>query len=1127
MPGNLEGQYIKLEVISGKNLRLLSWRIPAGIYVSINVDSRRRWKSAVRMLSSDSSVAWNDIAMILSPDVSPRLTLEAWASFELGRALGNGELIGKLETSWHDMLNHGDEPFVLSFPPIRDVYPSLTLKAAVVHACGNEDIGPLDSTVYSEIGWRTYAAHAQFTRYMKSGSVSTLNDAVEHFQYVLDKCPVGHPDRGAALTNLAWARLQGYIQKDLQDIDSTTSLFHDALALRPQGHPDHPLSLYHLTEALNWRYINQPTPADICESARLYHELLPLCSEGTYLRSIAAGDNGVGYVIRECNNLPTDASDEGIQLRRIVLELCPLGHQHCLSALDKLSRALDSRFTQCGSIDDLNESIQCCRDIISLCPEGCDDRGSYLNNLAYSIKYRFNHQGNSDDLGEVISLYEEALCLHPVGHEFRDVSLDNLGRALRTRFKQCDDINDINRAISLCREALELNPPGNPNRATTFNNLAAALQNRSEKLHDIEDLNEAIDLLRESLQLKQHDHPERHAYLCNLSAALCSHFTESWKNDTVEEAIDLCQQSLAALHPLHPDRSISHWWLQVAYLSRYQVQRNPGDLSLAVENFRLASRHPTQGLPPRIIVSSNWTVVAEQHGHGSALEAYATFFELLDAHMVTRSSIAARRKAAAAFRDARMLPVNAASCALRHHNLQEAVELVEQGRGQQWSLASRLRTPLEDLESRNPNLAHKFLALSKCLSDAQVATGSADRAAADRAAIEYRQLTKEWDTVVAEIRNIQDFSRFLLPPSYDELRVAARNGPVIILIASEYSCDAVIVPTAGQPHHVPFPSLTLAHLEMLKNNFAREIRHAGLMGPTELRKHLRALLRKVWNVIMLPIVNVLQHNLKLRRRSRIWLCPTAAFTSIPLHAAHPFRTKADRSGREPCLEDLYICSYTPTLSALIRSGQTIKMRGMTPSFVAIGQSEPGAGQGTVLPAVDDELKLVHKLIPPTAKFTTLSGDDATRAGALEALQNNTWVHLACHGKQDRKQPYYSNFAMKDKPLTLLDIMDNDAPHAEFAFLSACHTAVGDEEMPDEVIHLAAGMQFSGFKSVIGTLWAVDDAVTKHVVEAFYENMFKEGVIDCTRAASSLNYATDAVKKIIPLEQKIVFIHIGV
>ncbi|KIK36591.1 hypothetical protein CY34DRAFT_94096 [Suillus luteus UH-Slu-Lm8-n1] len=564
-------------------------------------------------------------------------------------------------------------------------------------------------------------------------------------------------------------------------------------------------------------------------------------------------------------------------------------------------------------------------------------------------------------------------------------------------------------------------------------------------------------------------------------------------------------------------------WLQEAYLSRYQVQHNLPDLSLAIENFRLASRHPTQGFPRRITEAIDWARQAEVYQHESAPEAYQTCFELFNSHVMTRSSIISRREAASAFQDAQSLPVDAASCAIRRGNLRHAVELAEQGRGQQWSLASRLKTPVEDLESTSPKLAHDFLELSKRVSDAAQSSATiTDRAAADRAETKYRKFVEQWEAVVAEIRKLQTFSRFLLPPSYEDLQAAARHGPVIILIASQYSCSAIIVPTSGEPHHVPLPSVALADLIILKDRFTRAIRHASRMNPAETRTDLIVLLRIVWDEIMLPIVNVLENVLKLKRRSRIWLCPTAAFTSIPLHAANPFLTKADRS-KEPCLEDLYVCSYTPTLSALVRSRQMMK-RHITPSFVAIGQGQPGAGKGTALLTVDSEL------VPATANRITISGDEATRAGALEALEGNTWVHLACHGKQDPTQPYNSHFVMRDEHLTLLDIMDRDIPHAEFAFLSACHTAVGDKETPDEVIHLAAGLQFSGFKSVVGTLWEVDDAVAKHVVEAFYKYMFhqkEEGVMDCTKAAWALNCATHAVKTKVPLEQRMVFIHIGV
>ncbi|KAG1830064.1 CHAT domain-containing protein [Suillus subalutaceus] len=921
----------------------------------------------------------------------------------LDHMLGNGEVVGKLETSWDALLDHGNDLSVnITFPSVRGVHPSLTLKATVLHNCDNQDSALLD------IAQDTDAGHVRFAKYGDT--------------QILDQCPVGHPHQAAALTNFAWARLQGYIRNDFQDIDSITSLFREALALRPQGHPDHPLSIYHLTEALTWRY-----------SKRELHRRLYPGMRATVLQVIAPS----------VQRAPTFIASRQGQMASII------------------------RF--------------------SLCPEGHSERDTYLNNLAYALRSRFDHQGNSDDLNEAISLHEEALRLRPVGHKYRHFSLDNLGFA-----------------------------PLQP--VSTNATLDAS-----------EDLDEAINLFRDSLQLRPHGHPRRHTALHNLSSALRSRFTQTRKNEDVEEAIRLCQESLEALPSLHPKRYFSYMWLQEAYLSRFSVQRESADLSLAVENFRLASQHPTQGLPERINEAINWTFAAESHSHASALEAYKIFFELLDRHLSTRSSIVARREAASAFRRARTLPVDAASCAIRLDNLRDTIELVEQGRGQQWSLASRLRSPLEDLESTNANLAHQFSELSKRLSDAQGSAGSADRAAADRAAIQHRRLQQQWGAVVAEIRNLKGFSRFLLPPAYQDLQAAARHGPVIILNASQYLCSAIVVPTSGEPHHVSFSRVTLTHLEKLKSDFAREIRLASFMRPEETRKELQVLLRTVWDEIMLPIVIVLQRDLRITSGSRIWLCPTATFTSIPLHAAHPFRTKTD-GRRELCLEDVYICSYTPTLSALIRSRQTMKKR-VTPSFVAIGQSSPGAGQGEALLTVDSELELVRKLVPATANSTTLSGDDATRAGALDALQRNTWVHLACHGKQDREQPYYSCFAMKDKPLTLLDIMEKDIPHAEFAFLSACHTAVGDEKTPDEVIHLAAGLQFSGFKSVIGTLWVVDDAVAKHVVEAFYKKMVKgleDGdMMDCTKAAWALNRATNAVKTKVPLEQRMVFIHIGV
>ncbi|KAG1839926.1 hypothetical protein F4604DRAFT_455465 [Suillus subluteus] len=165
------------------------------------------------------------------------LSVEIRAPFELDRMLGNAEVVGK----YHGMRRSIMETS-LSIPPfVYGLRPSLTLMATVLHICDNQDNALLDwSIVGCRITRYTDAGHVQFATYVTSKTIAHLNDVVQHFQLVLDQCPVWHLHRAAALTHLAWARLEGYIRKDFQDIDSITSLFREALALRPQGHPDHP-----------------------------------------------------------------------------------------------------------------------------------------------------------------------------------------------------------------------------------------------------------------------------------------------------------------------------------------------------------------------------------------------------------------------------------------------------------------------------------------------------------------------------------------------------------------------------------------------------------------------------------------------------------------------------------------------------------------------------------------------------------------------------------------------------------------------------------------------------------------------------------------------------------------------
>jgi CHAT domain-containing protein len=97
---------------------------------------------------------------------------------------------------------------------------------------------------------------------------------------------------------------------------------------------------------------------------------------------------------------------------------------------------------------------------------------------------------------------------------------------------------------------------------------------------------------------------------------------------------------------------------------------------------------------------------------------------------------------------------------------------------------------------------------------------------------------------------------------------------------------------------------------------------------------------------------------------------------------------------------------------------------------------------------------------------------ATVERVTERIKPAHFVHLACHGIQDPTKALESGFYLRDGMLTISKLMDLRLDQPWFAYLSACETAKGDAEQPDQVMHLAAAMLFAGFKSVVATMWSV-------------------------------------------------------
>jgi len=161
--------------------------------------------------------------------------------------------------------------------------------------------------------------------------------------------------------------------------------------------------------------------------------------------------------------------------------------------------------------------------------------------------------------------------------------------------------------------------------------------------------------------------------------------------------------------------------------------------------------------------------------------------------------------------------------------------------------------------------------------------------------------------------------------------------------------------------------------------------------------------------------------------------------------------------------DLYIPSYIPSLSALIESRKSSLQTFSKPSILLVSQPDEK------MPQALKEMKAVQAV---NTQVTTLFLAKATPTAVLERLRDHPFAHIVCHGILEPGKPFEASFKLhRGKRLRLLDIVRSQLPDAEFAFLSACHTAEStDESIADEVLHLAAAMQFCGFRSVVGTMW---------------------------------------------------------
>ncbi|KAJ7880409.1 CHAT domain-containing protein, partial [Mycena leptocephala] len=228
---------------------------------------------------------------------------------------------------------------------------------------------------------------------------------------------------------------------------------------------------------------------------------------------------------------------------------------------------------------------------------------------------------------------------------------------------------------------------------------------------------------------------------------------------------------------------------------------------------------------------------------------------------------------------------------------------------------------------------------------------------------------------------------------------------------------------------------------------------------------------------------------------RLWWLPTGAFAGLPLHASPP--------------TDQFIHSYTATLGSLLDAYK--KPSGTTPKLAVVGVTHTDSNGSNSLKGVEPE---VNKVISIAKNYDVccLLGDQATVDAVKLQLQQCSWVHLACHGYQNLEYPTQSHLQLYGGNLELDTILRMPLPNAQFVFLAACQTAMGDAKLVNESFHLGGGFITAGFQSAIGTMWSMNDSDGPTVAESVYSHLFREGQQPKhTDAAEALQLAVKELK----------------
>ncbi|PPR05657.1 hypothetical protein CVT26_009229 [Gymnopilus dilepis] len=904
-----------------------------------------------------------------------------------------------------------------------------------------------------------------FSAFRRSGDGSHLEEGIVMMERAVDITPDDHPNMIIWLSRLGMAVHSRFLRtEDLADVDKAIYLFQRAADLTPEDHIDKPKWLANTGNCFESRFTRTGDVSDL---------------------------------------------DQAILLKQAAIELTPVEDSIALATrLNNLGNSFTSKFKRTGDLTDLAEAISAKQRAVHLLPERHMEIPNVLNNLGISFQRRFYETGELVDLEEAISAYQKAVDLTPDGHAALHSRLSNLGSSLQTRYYRLKNVSDLSKAIPLLEQALQLSPDGHFERPVKLNNLGLAFRSRFEHSQNLDDVDQAILYTRMAIKLTPLHHPNMPIFLSSLGVSQQIHFDYTKLLVDSEAGIATLRQAIELSPNDDPALITRRTNLGMFFERRFNVTKEEKDIISAIEYFQVAATD-SFGLPAdKFMAAEKWVELAKKYSPTQLVRAYGIAIELMS--QVVGLGLTVQRRLHK-LPDMSTIATSAAAAALNDGRPDLAVSWLEEARCLVWKQLNNLRSPFDDLRELDPLLYAELKRVSQLLDAAgsrEELTGYVsdtvtlgDKVTMQDETLNHLKLAQTWNRLLEKVRQISGFEHFLQPaPCSSLLRNIPDSGVVVLINVHKDRSDALaLINGKTTPIHIPLVEFSYD----LANHLYRALRSLlqvrgclnrgsdvdpvlrGMRLVKQGGLGIKEILKQLWLSVAKPILDALESIEHLEKetplveKKRIWWCTTGPLAFLPIHAAGIYE-----ESERVALPDFIVSSYIPTIASLLRSS-------ISPSVIpkqhtgCLIISQPHTPGLTPIPATAAEAKGIEQLFQNNGlPYLWIDGGAGTLENVTTQLDKFNCIHLSCHAVQDNNLPLNSSFHLHDGQLRLSEIIKKNMT-AGLAFLSACQTSTGDENLSEEVVHLAAGMLVAGYRGVIATMWSIQDRHCPQVSNDFY------------------------------------------